>query len=155
MGNGHPFGSSGTRNGRLEVFSKGRRWLCVWESTPVWGFIPVFLVAPHIRLVALPYQGESQEVIAAIIGWGHWVKRRRTFGDTGSRAKWNQKCYRMKSNVFLYFEKLTFSMENYTLTFRLARLKCLVVDNRSNTKGSSEWKKLSPKVRFGHLIQKC
>ena len=97
-----------------------------------------FLSPPHIRLVALPYQGESQEVIAVIIGWGHWVKRRRTFGDTGSRAKWNQKCYCMKSNVFLYFEKLTFSMENYTLTFRLARLKYLVVHNRSNTKGSSE-----------------
>ena len=57
--------------------------MAVWESLPVWGFIPVFLVPPHIRLVAPPYQG-PQEVIAAIIGWGHWVKWGQGQGHTGS-----------------------------------------------------------------------
>ena len=59
--------------------------MAVWESLPVWGFIPVFLVPPHIRLVAPPYQG-PQEVIAAIIGWGHWVKRPGPFRGTRSKG---------------------------------------------------------------------
>ena len=84
---GHPIGSSVYRNGRLTLFQR-KTALC-GSRRPSGDLSRSFLSRlPHqTRGTAL--SGTPQEVIAAIIGWGHWVKRRRTFRDTGSRAKWN------------------------------------------------------------------